>query len=70
VQIGYNPASIAILIANVALGMVVPWAGATAVTTYTGGEIEIKQMVRVGVVATVIYTTVAATIHLMMSSVM
>jgi sodium-dependent dicarboxylate transporter 2/3/5 len=69
VQIGYNPASIAILIANVALGMVVPWAGATAVTTFTGGEIEIKQMIRVGIVATVIYTTVAATIHLMMSSV-
>jgi di/tricarboxylate transporter len=69
VQIGYNPASMAILIANVALGMVVPWAGATAVTTFTGGEIEIKQMIRVGIVATIIYTTVAATIHLMMSSV-
>jgi hypothetical protein len=33
-----QPASIAILIANVALGMVVPWAGATAVTTFTAGE--------------------------------
>jgi sodium-dependent dicarboxylate transporter 2/3/5 len=70
VQIGYSPASIAILIANVALGMVVPWAGATAVTTFTAGEIEIKQMIRVGIVATVIYTTVAATIHLMMASVL
>jgi di/tricarboxylate transporter len=49
--------------------MVVPWAGATAVTTFTAGEIEIKQMIRVGIVATVIYTTIAATIHLMMSSV-
>lgn len=69
VQIGYNPVSIAILIANVALGMVVPWAGATAVTTFTAGEIEMKEMIRVGIVATAIYTTVAATIHLMMSSV-
>jgi di/tricarboxylate transporter len=67
VQIGYNPASIAILIANVALGLVVPWAGATAATTFAGGEIEMKQMIRVGLVATVIYTTIAATIHLMMS---
>jgi sodium-dependent dicarboxylate transporter 2/3/5 len=70
VQIGYNPVSIAILIANVALGMVVPWAGATAVTTFTGGEIEMKEMIRVGVVATIIYTTVAATMHLMMASVL
>jgi sodium-dependent dicarboxylate transporter 2/3/5 len=70
VQIGYNPASIAILIANVALGLVVPWAGATAVTTFTGGEIEMKEMVRIGIVVTAIYTTVAATIHLMMSSVL
>jgi sodium-dependent dicarboxylate transporter 2/3/5 len=67
VQIGYNPASIAILIANVALGLVVPWAGATAATTFAGGDIEMKQMIRVGIIATAIYTTVAATIHLMMS---
>jgi len=68
VQIGYNPASIAILIANVALGLVVPWAGATAATTFAGGDIEMKQMIRVGILATAIYTTVAATIHLMMST--
>jgi sodium-dependent dicarboxylate transporter 2/3/5 len=69
VKIGYNPASMAILIANVAIGLVVPWAGATAVTTFTAGEIEMKQMIRVGIVATVIYTTIAATIHLMMAKV-
>ena len=67
-RIGYNPVSMAILIANVALGLVVPWAGATAVTTFTAGEIEMKQMIRVGIVATVIYTTIVATIHLMMAA--
>jgi solute carrier family 13 (sodium-dependent dicarboxylate transporter), member 2/3/5 len=70
VQTGYNPASIAILIANVALGMVVPWAGATAVTTFTAGEIEMKDMIRVGIVVTAIYTTIAATIHLMMAGIL
>jgi di/tricarboxylate transporter len=70
VQIGYNPASMAILIANVALGLVVPWAGATAVTTFTAGEIEMKQMIRIGIVATAIYTTVVATIHLMIAAVL
>ena len=69
VEIGYSPASIAILIANVALGLVVPWAGATAVTTFTGGEIEMKQMIRVGIVATIIYTTAVATINLMMAGI-
>ena len=28
-QIGFNPASMAILIANVAIGLIFPWAGAT-----------------------------------------
>lgn len=66
-QIGYNPASIAILIANVALGMVFPWAGATAATTFTGGEIDMRRMMRIGVVATITFVLIAATIHLMMS---
>jgi di/tricarboxylate transporter len=68
VQIGYNPASAAILVANVALGLAVPWAGATAATTFTAGEIEMKDMVRIGVVATAVYATVTAVIHLMMGA--
>jgi sodium-dependent dicarboxylate transporter 2/3/5 len=66
-QIGYNPASIAILIANVALGLVFPWAGATAATTFAGGEITMQRMIRTGLAATVIYVLIAATIHLMMA---
>lgn len=66
-QIGYNPASIAILIANVALGMVFPWAGATAATTFTGGEIEMKRMMKIGIVATVFFVLAVATLHLMLS---
>jgi di/tricarboxylate transporter len=45
----------------------VPWAGATAATTFAAGDIEMKQMIRVGIIATAIYTTIAATIHLMMA---
>jgi hypothetical protein len=37
------------------------------VTTFTAGEIEIRQMIRVGIVVTAVYTTIAATIHLMMA---
>ncbi len=66
-QIGYNPASIAILIANVALGLVFPWAGATAATTFSAGEIDMQRMIRIGIVATVGLTVVVATIHLVMA---
>jgi di/tricarboxylate transporter len=66
-QIGFNPASIAVLIANVAIGVAFPWAGATAVTAFAGGEVSMERMIRIGVVATAIFTGIVATIHLMMA---
>jgi sodium-dependent dicarboxylate transporter 2/3/5 len=67
VQIGYNPASITILIANVAIGMALPWAGATSATAFAGGEIAMRRMFRIGIVATISFAIVAATIHLALS---
>jgi sodium-dependent dicarboxylate transporter 2/3/5 len=67
VQIGYNPASIAILIANIAVGMALPWAGATSATVFAGGDIEMRRMIRIGVVATVAFAVVGATIHLLVA---
>ena len=67
VQIGYNPASIAILVANVAVGMAVPWAGATTATAFAGGEIDMRRMIRIGVVATAAFALVAATMHLVIA---
>ena len=67
VQIGFNPASMAILIANVAVGLIFPWAGATAATAFAAGEIDMERMIRIGVVATVIFIGIVATIHLMMA---
>ena len=67
VEIGYNPASIAVLIANVALGLVVPWSGAVAATAFACGEVSMERMIRIGIVATVVFTGIVATIHLMMS---
>jgi len=66
-QIGYNPASIAILIANVAIGVALPWAGATAATAFAAGDIDMGRMVRIGLVATPVLVVVAATIHLILS---
>jgi solute carrier family 13 (sodium-dependent dicarboxylate transporter), member 2/3/5 len=66
-QIGYNPASIAILIANVAIGVVFPWAGATSASAFAGGEVDMRRMVRIGLVATAVFILVVATIHLLMA---
>jgi sodium-dependent dicarboxylate transporter 2/3/5 len=66
-QIGFNPASMAILIANVGIGVAFPWAGATSATVFAGGEIDMRRMVRIGAVATAIFSMVAATVHLVLS---
>lgn len=66
-QIGFNPASMAILIGNMAVGLIFPWAGATAATAFAAGEIGIKPMIRIGVIATAIFIIVVATIHVMLA---
>ena len=67
VQIGFNPASMAILIANVGLGIALPWAGAASATAFAVGEIEMGRMIRVGAVATAAFIGVVATVHLLLS---
>ena len=67
VQIGFNPASMAILIAHLAVGIMFPWAGATAATAFAAGEVSIGRMIRIGVAATVLFVFIVATIHLMMA---
>lgn len=67
VNTGFNPASMAILIANVSLGIVLPWAGAAAATAFAVGEIEMGRMIRVGVLATAVFVVLVATIHLLLS---
>jgi len=66
-QIGYNPASMAILIANVAVGVAFPWAGATSATAFAGGEIDMQRMVRIGIVAVATFSVVVATMHLVIA---
>ena len=66
-ELGFNPASMAMMIANVAIGLVFPWAGATEATTFTVGDITMEKMIRIGLVATVVFVTVAATIHLLLA---
>ncbi|MSO46220.1 MAG: hypothetical protein EXQ59_05580 [Acidobacteria bacterium] len=66
-QIGFNPASMAILIGNVAVGLIFPWAGATSATAFAAGDVRMGQMIRIGVVATVLFILITATIHVLMA---
>lgn len=67
VQIGFNPASMAILLGHVGVGLVFPWAGATSATTFAAGEIELGTMIRIGIVATGVFILLVATIHLVLA---
>jgi di/tricarboxylate transporter len=69
-QIGFSPASMAILIANTAVGVVFPWAGATSATAFAAGEIGLDKMIRIGVIATVALIVVVAGIHLMIAPIL
>jgi di/tricarboxylate transporter len=69
-QIGFNPASMAILIANTAVGVVFPWAGATSATAFAAGEIGLDKMIRLGVIATVLLIIVVPVVHLMMAGIL
>lgn len=67
VQLGYNPASMAILIANVSLGIALPWAGAAAATAFSLGEIDMRRMMKVGAIATAVFAVITSTIHLLLA---
>lgn len=67
VEVGFNPASMAILIANVGLGLALPWAGAAAATAFSVGEIEMGRMIRVGMLATAVFAVITAAIHIAMA---
>ncbi len=66
-QIGWNPASMAMLIPNVALGIAMPWAGAAAGTAFATGHLEMKTMIRIGLTATFAFTILVAAVHILLA---
>ncbi len=64
--VGLNPASMAMMIANVALGLTFPWAGAAAASAFSLGDVDMRQMIKVGIPITIAFATLAATIHLLL----
>ncbi|MBI4443388.1 MAG: anion permease [Acidobacteria bacterium] len=66
-QIGFNPASMAMLIPNVATGVIFPWAGASPGLAFASGQIKMKNMIRVGLIVTLIFPMIVAGIHVLFS---
>ncbi len=67
---GFNPASMAMLIPNNALGVMFPWAGAAAGTAFATGYLELKQMIRIGAAATILLAILVASVHLLFAPIL
>jgi di/tricarboxylate transporter len=66
-EVGWNPAAMAILIPNAAVGIALPWAGASCGTAFATGQIEMKDMIKIGMVATLVFAFAIAAVHLLMA---
>ena len=66
-EVGFNPASMTMLIPMNAVGIVVPWAGAAAGTAFATGYLELREMIKIGAVATVCNIVLTSTIHILFS---
>ncbi|MBI4463647.1 MAG: anion permease [Acidobacteria bacterium] len=66
-QIGFNSASMAMLIPNMATGIILPWSGATSATAFASGEVEMKNMIRIGAVATLLFAILVTGIHTLLA---
>ncbi len=60
----------AILITNLAVGIMFPWAGASAGTAFASGYLDMREMVKVGVVATLLLMILAPLIHLLIAPIL
>ena len=69
-EIGFNPASMAILIPNAAVGILFPWAGASAGTAFASGFLDMKEMIKVGVVASLLIFVITTLIHLLFAPIL
>jgi sodium-dependent dicarboxylate transporter 2/3/5 len=69
-QVNFNPASMAMILPNMAVGFMLPWAGAVAGTTFASGEVDLKRMIRIGLVAELSLAGVVAVMHILFASIL
>lgn len=57
-NIGVNPAVIARITASMATGLIFPWAGIAAAMAFSSGLVSMKDMIKTGMIVTLIYCVV------------
>ncbi|MBI4464411.1 MAG: anion permease [Acidobacteria bacterium] len=65
--IGLNPASMAILIPQMATGVALPWSGPAVAIAFASGEAGMKDMIRIGAVATALLAILVTGIHILLA---
>ena len=66
---GVHPLILAKLIAAMSIGLMVPWAGTAAAVTFGSQRLEMKEMVKVGVIMIVVCSIVLIGLNLLLSQV-
>jgi di/tricarboxylate transporter len=69
-EVGFNPASMAIHIPNAAEGILFHWAGASAGTAFASCFLDMKEMIKVGVVASLLIFVITTLIHLLFAPIL
>ena len=69
-QADFNPASIAMIIPAMGVGLMLPWSGAVAATAFATGQIEMRNMIRIGAVATVVFAFLVTGIHILLAPIL
>ena len=69
-DVGYNPVSLTILLSNCANGVMFPWSGAPTAIAFASGELDVKNMIKVGFVADGILTVTVALVHWLVSPIL
>ena len=69
-QFHFNPASIAMVVPSSAVGIIFPWAGATTATAFGFGQISLKDLVRIGILAQLILVIVVSTYCVVFESIL
>lgn len=63
VHAGFDTVTMAMMIPNLAIGVAWPWAGPTSATAFASGKVGIKDMIKVGLPATVVMVIVMSLVH-------
>ena len=69
-DVGFNPVSLTILLSNCANGVMFPWSGAPTAIAFASGELDVKNMIKVGFVADGILTVTVALVHWLVSPIL